>query len=269
MQARTRTARPIISHSPTKKQGAYVLRRTKPTNSGSLEAIKSACEYNAMSSREMGEPEKAETWKLLAQVVTGRLNAATGGRWKPRASMAVGCNLVSLILQYYETKGDVQMLATIVCVFRQEKKDSEEDMLLLSGKSDIKYDSYLRRYSDLLYRWGLLFLRAQINKRLVYSYESREVFGVVSTKGHQVGGITIFSECPHCHQKNTTNYCHNCSDYAFRCTICDMAVRGLFTICNECGHGGHVGHLHEWFKTHKVCPTGCGCRCVLGVLQTD
>lgn len=263
-----RTTRPQMPSSPTKKQGAYVLRRSKPTNENNLESIKLTCEYNARASTEIGEHEKAETWKLLAQVVAGRLQVAGGGRWKPKASMAVGGNLVRLVLQYYETMGDVQMLATIVCVLRQEKTDSKEDILLLSDETDVKCDGYLRRYSDLLYSWRLLSLRAQINKRLRYTYESREAFGV-SFRGTQEGGITVFSECPHCHQPTTTNYCNNCSDYAFRCSICDTAVRGLFTICNECGHGGHISHMHSWFQTQKMCPTGCGCRCVLSVQQSE
>jgi hypothetical protein len=40
-------------------------------------------------------------------------------------------------------------------------------------------------------------------------------------------------------------------------------VRGLFTLCEICGHGGHVIHLTEWFARSSDCPTGCGCKCTV------
>ncbi|KAK7593002.1 hypothetical protein V9T40_007754 [Parthenolecanium corni] len=35
-----------------------------------------------------------------------------------------------------------------------------------------------------------------------------------------------------------------------------------FTWCQTCRHGGHAGHLSDWFKEHSECPvTGCSCNC--------
>lgn len=35
-----------------------------------------------------------------------------------------------------------------------------------------------------------------------------------------------------------------------------------FSWCQTCKHGGHSGHLAEWFKTHAVCPVSdCDCKC--------
>jgi hypothetical protein len=32
--------------------------------------------------------------------------------------------------------------------------------------------------------------------------------------------------------------------------------------CQNCRHGGHCGHLMEWFSTHSECPvTDCNCPC--------
>lgn len=34
--------------------------------------------------------------------------------------------------------------------------------------------------------------------------------------------------------------------------------------CQVCQHGGHIGHLEEWFATHTECPVaGCDCQCGL------
>ena len=226
VQPRTpRALRPQTSSSQM-KQGAYVLKRAEVSNIRNLEAVRAVCDHNAEVSEKVGQHGKAETWKLLSRIVVGRMHMSGSVQWRPKSSLAMGSNLVKLILKYYETMGDVQMLATIVCVLRQENSDKPESSLL---PNEIKYDGYLRRYSDLLYSWGLLSLRAQLNKRLRYTYESREVFGVPSNGSQIAEAISLFSECPHCHQPTTTNYCNNCSDYAFRCTICDTAVRGLFT----------------------------------------
>jgi hypothetical protein len=43
-------------------------------------------------------------------------------------------------------------------------------------------------------------------------------------------------------------------------------VKGLFTVCDICNHGGHVGHMTLWFSKHIECPTGCGCNCALSPL---
>jgi hypothetical protein len=32
--------------------------------------------------------------------------------------------------------------------------------------------------------------------------------------------------------------------------------------CPSCGHGGHFGHLEQWFKQNKGCPVSkCPCKC--------
>lgn len=40
-------------------------------------------------------------------------------------------------------------------------------------------------------------------------------------------------------------------------------MKGLFAQCKDCGHGGHQGHLEEWFRNFGVCPfPGCEHVCV-------
>ena len=41
-----------------------------------------------------------------------------------------------------------------------------------------------------------------------------------------------------------------------------MTVRGIWSSCTECGHGGHLSHMQEWFEQYKICPAiGCGHLC--------
>merc|ERR1712226_596651 len=51
----------------------------------------------------------------------------------------------------------------------------------------------------------------------------------------------------------------------FYCVICRRQVRGLFSVCFKCGHGGHPHHMHEWFSSTEGqngnCPL-CGNDCI-------
>uniref|UniRef100_A0A1X7SF66 WDR59/RTC1-like RING zinc finger domain-containing protein n=1 Tax=Amphimedon queenslandica TaxID=400682 RepID=A0A1X7SF66_AMPQE len=52
-------------------------------------------------------------------------------------------------------------------------------------------------------------------------------------------------------------------DLILECNPCSHApVKGLYSMCEVCGHGGHMSHLKEWFSTNSWCPSGCGHNCV-------
>ena len=57
--------------------------------------------------------------------------------------------------------------------------------------------------------------------------------------------------------------CRSCASEISTCSICQEPVKGLYTWCEGCGHGGHVHHIHEWFKTSTLCPAGCMHVCLL------
>jgi WD40 repeat protein len=46
------------------------------------------------------------------------------------------------------------------------------------------------------------------------------------------------------------------------CALCHKPVKGLWVWCQGCGHGGHLSHLIDWFKTERACPTGCSHMCL-------
>jgi hypothetical protein len=48
-----------------------------------------------------------------------------------------------------------------------------------------------------------------------------------------------------------------------KCSICRLTCKGLTSFCNLCGHGGHLEHMQNWFKSESICPTGCGCMCII------
>ncbi|KAJ1921590.1 hypothetical protein H4219_000628 [Mycoemilia scoparia] len=81
-------------------------------------------------------------------------------------------------------------------------------------------------------------------------------------------------------------YCPNCRKLLPRCSVCRLTLgtpppkedkdRGIyrndrtddskfeqsFSWCQTCGHGGHAGHMNEWFEAHSECPVPhCRCHC--------
>lgn len=239
-----------------------------------LSQIKEICKHNARVCAKIGDSGKEGVWQLLAQMVDRRLNErpdAFNG-WGGKGGGALGVDLVANIMRYYETLGDVQMLATVVCVLsggrrnQRQQDGSRGHLYLLPTGQDQKYDAYIRKYSDLLYGWGLLVKRAELKKHLVQHVQHSEGMfhdaAAVANKGRSPGIAIVFS-CPRCGEEAEfgTNICRSCQDFAFRCSICENGVRGLFTVCDSCGHGGHVSHMKSWFAKHSDCPAGCGCIC--------
>jgi len=265
-----------------------------------LNQIKNLCTFNATVCEKYNETAKQGVWNLLGRIVDHRLieQADAYNGWGGKGGGALGVDLISNIFSYYETIGDVQMLATMVCVLSGGRPRSNEGKngnngtrnnsnssnsnsnssdgtggqlhLLPAGKVEL-FDAYIRRYSDLLFGWSLLVKRAELNKHLAQRLQESEVsnadFGgnkeyMDHSRGAPVGIGLVFT-CPRCggSAEFGTNICQSCQDFAFRCSICENGVRGVFMVCDACGHGGHLNHVQHWFSKHSSCPSGCGCHC--------
>mmetsp|Transcript_35267 Transcript_35267/g.73415 ORF Transcript_35267/g.73415 Transcript_35267/m.73415 type:complete len:382 (-) Transcript_35267:533-1678(-) len=220
------------------------------------------CSHNAEVCREMGELQKADVWSVLTQIVDGRIAAAESKSkmWIVKAADALASNFISSTLRFFESSGDVQMLATMVCVLRTQTqelpKSDRSTCTFLPLDHSGKYDSYIRIYASLLYAWGLLSPRVELNKHLRPQWQESATMTEFKI---------VPSQCIVCGDKNANGSmtCASCNDFMFRCVICENAVKGFFTWCNRCGHGGHTSHMMEFFQVSKECPTGCGCQCVL------
>jgi hypothetical protein len=245
------------------------------------EEIHWLCEYNAQVCEELGDEEKKNVWKLFADTVHGQINDddKTYNGWGGKGGGALGVDMISYFFDYYEKLGDVQMLATMFCVLSggfRDNKSKDHAHFLPKGRHAV-FDTYIIRYAELLYCWGLLHTRAELNKHLKYQPANEHEFRFLcgernespsigsNNVGRADGGLAITVLCATCGsetQPNNSGFCPHCQNFAFRCSICDMAVRGLCTFCETCHHGGHLAHIVEWFSTRNaMCPTGCGCRC--------
>ncbi len=231
-----------------------------------LEEIRQLCLYNAKVCEDQNEGQKENVWTLLADIVQSQMNNddKTFNGWGGKGGGALGVDMVSYLFEYYEKIGDVQMLATMFCVLsggHHGSKTKNCTFFLPKGRAAV-YDTYIIRYGELLYSWGLLNTRAELNKHLKFPPYRNEFEFVSGEEGRPGLGVTC--SCPNCNseiESSTTSFCQHCKDFAFRCSICDNAVRGLFTFCEICKHGGHLNHIVDWFSNKTLCPTGCGCLC--------
>ena len=228
-----------------------------------LGKVSGICLHNAKGALEIGQREKADVWNVIAEIVDNHASFAYDDfdRWFNADGSALTSVLLKNILNFYEKQGDFQMLATIVTVLNAAKNASGDESSWVGNilpPDEARFDMYIRTYSGLLYSWGKLSSRAKLNKFLSSSKMQRV----------QNSDMEIIPFTPCCHSCNlkvspSSNICTNCRGWAFQCSICTNSVRGLYTFCPICYHGGHTNHILSWFQENSICPTGCGCACVL------
>ncbi|KAK3570465.1 hypothetical protein QTP86_019455 [Hemibagrus guttatus] len=132
----------------------------------------------------------------------------------------------------------------------REKEQHDMNKRLLDPANTLQYDDFKKCYGEILHRWGLKEKRAEVLK-------------FVSCPPEPHKGIEFGVYCCHCRSQARGTQCAVCKRFTFQCAICHVAVRGSSNFCLSCGHGGHTSHMMEWFRSQEVCPTGCGCHCLL------
>jgi WD40 repeat protein len=71
--------------------------------------------------------------------------------------------------------------------------------------------------------------------------------------------VEMYFKCK-CGKPIEDGICSKCNNQA-ECSVCGGVVKGLYSWCQGCGHGGHLQHFTTWFKNKDYCPTGCGHIC--------
>jgi hypothetical protein len=212
--------------------GVYTISADKNSEGDDiLEKIEEMCVHNAKVCESLGETTKMGTWTLVSKLVQGKKNRT--GRGFDGWGDAFGVNLISSLIRFYESLGDVQMLSSLVCVLRIKRphrydETKRQECMLLPKDQLSKYDTYIRLYSALLYGWGLLTKRAELVKHLTTIVKFNDNDGA---EGLDECAVAFHIECPRCAGYSHFGYCQSCNDYSFHCSICDNAVRGLFTVC--------------------------------------
>ncbi|KAL1440020.1 hypothetical protein MTO96_009842 [Rhipicephalus appendiculatus] len=130
-----------------------------------------------------------------------------------------------------------------------ERTNHRTNCKLLDPSKSAQYDEFKKKYAEILYKWKLYEQRACVLKCL-------------STSPPKVKAVDFVTVCHYCKSDVRSVQCDECKKLTLHCIVCHLAVRGQFHFCVQCGHGGHVQHLLDWFRSQSQCPSGCGCRCV-------
>uniref|UniRef100_A0AAF5PW26 WDR59/RTC1-like RING zinc finger domain-containing protein n=2 Tax=Onchocercidae TaxID=6296 RepID=A0AAF5PW26_WUCBA len=140
------------------------------------------------------------------------------------------------------------------------EQDSEQDSVwsaiknkfhsysLLDPVSNDQFDEVRHQYASLLFRWRMFSKAAEVMK--------------YSETAPYSAPLQVQSSCPQCNNKLLLFKCDKCHiHWKFRCSLCQLPVFGMLTVCALCGHGGHSEHMVVWFKENNHCAYGCGCDC--------
>ncbi|CAG8626618.1 19560_t:CDS:10, partial [Racocetra persica] len=147
--------------------------------------------------------------------------------------------MMAQLLDYYAEQGDVQMCVTLILVLGDKLKINEE-----------RAKQWFYSYVDLLHRFQLWCAATSVIKYCNNTDNS----------------TTIYTTCNNCFKfindaKNESWLCAKCKRLNL-CSLCHITVKGLYTWCQGCSHGGHHSHMQDWFSCNEECPTGCGHKCL-------
>ncbi|XP_046677727.1 GATOR complex protein WDR24 isoform X2 [Homalodisca vitripennis] len=159
------------------------------------------------------------------------------------ASTAVGD-----ALRHHAARGDVQTSASVLIVLGEKRKALENSV------DESTQEHWLLAYIELLSRYKLWNVCTQII----------QLSWMPSVMQLNQQSTTVYSACAQCRKPLIRSgwLCDRChSTSCSVCSVCNKVVRGLYSWCQGCEHGGHLGHLQDWFAENRLCPTGCGHAC--------
>jgi hypothetical protein len=125
------------------------------------------------------------------------------------------------------------------------------------------YRNYCRVYGDHLYSLEMFEQRAELYDMISMNESKHD--GLCNSFNSAIG--ICCSDCGEdLRDINGSLKCHDCKRIKRgpMCCLCRIPVHGLSWFCLDCLHGGHAGHMKEWFSNSDECPTGCGCECMSG-----
>lgn len=137
---------------------------------------------------------------------------------------------------------------------QREAERHEADLKMIDRRLTHQLDFVKQVYAELLLRWGLHDKRALVLKYV----QPCNNFQREAEKPVEFAAV-----CLNCRRDYKGVSCSHCKSINLKCNICRVAVRGLTNFCSTCGHGGHATHMRDWFEVNDVCPSGCGCACLV------
>lgn len=145
--------------------------------------------------------------------------------------------------------GDVQSAVTMFLVVRHFPEYHNKLF------DDVTLEFWFTCYIDMLHRFKLFNVANALIKKCP----------VESIRQLNQRSSTFLSNCTRCNKAlartGGTWWCERCKRTPNLCSICQDIVRGLYSWCQGCAHGGHLKCLKRWYSRNTLCPTGCGHHC--------
>lgn len=158
--------------------------------------------------------------------------------WCPR-------RLLTQLITRLADSGDAQTAACLLLVLSANRPRTSPEPHQLPEAGQLWISGYL----ELLWKLQLWSVATRVIQ--LAPYESIRCL-------NQVG---VHVQCGSC-GRPAGHWCRRCRNVNGACAVCRRPVRGLMLWCQGCAHGGHLTHISEWFSRYRLCPTGCGHRCV-------
>eukprot|EP00999_Lentomonas_sp_LEN2_P002664 NODE_53_length_2750_cov_104.187571_g34_i0.p1 GENE.NODE_53_length_2750_cov_104.187571_g34_i0~~NODE_53_length_2750_cov_104.187571_g34_i0.p1 ORF type:complete len:512 (+),score=66.66 NODE_53_length_2750_cov_104.187571_g34_i0:1154-2689(+) len=154
-------------------------------------------------------------------------------------------SIITELLDYYAELGDVQMCVIVALVL--------DGLVTIPEEKELEW---FYTYIEILQRLRLWNIATSVIS----------LCPLVTIRSITNESTTIHTLCARCSkpmmsQANGYYACTNCSKFQSKCSFCHQIVRGQYSWCQTCGHGGHLNHMKAWFEKNTECPSGCGHRC--------
>lgn len=144
--------------------------------------------------------------------------------------------------------GDVQTPVCILIALGSKKRTK----LLID---EVDHENWLLSYIEMLHKHQLWNEAAEV---INYSWIAN--IGAINEQS-----TAVHTNCGVCQKPMSSReggyHCQKCkSSETSKCSVCENVVRGIYSWCSGCSHGGHIHHIRDWFSTNSKCPT-CGHLC--------
>ncbi|KAK6338745.1 SEA (Seh1-associated) complex subunit [Orbilia brochopaga] len=180
-------------------------------------------------------------------------------------------NFLTVLTDYYSDKGEVQMCATLALLFGSLVDFDERRM-----------GDWIEGYVEQLHRFKLYVPAAEIIKATTVEHVRSQALTntfihlncgncnapMMSNIGGMGGGrgsTVLDADAAGAMQASYKGslYCESCRRMSDGCMVCHEVVRGRWTMCQGCCHGGHDDCLRQWYldAAMRQCPSGCGHEC--------
>ncbi|KAI0763928.1 hypothetical protein BD413DRAFT_197550 [Trametes elegans] len=138
----------------------------------------------------------------------------------------------------------------------------------LSPELRVQLMCHILSYAEMLLIWQLPEKRSELLKLVENDVQRLSLDKAVADETLYSASIDYLRPCPACGHTGEPGItiCTACGGrLPARCTICRLAIKGLFHICSKCLH---ISHMKCWrARDDSACASGCGCICALPAFE--